>query len=99
MGSEIPPSCAKCADVRQAVRSEIDNGTMRAEPFIIARPAPKLGERLLPGVIAIADPNRIAVIMAGSGETISYGELERPTNRFAHLFRQQDLNRLDHFAV
>ena len=37
--------------------------------------------------------------MAGSGETISYGELERRTNRLAHLFRQQGLNRLDHYAI
>ena len=36
-----------------------------------------VGERMLPGAIATTDPDRIAVIMAGSGETISYGELEK----------------------
>jgi len=54
---------------------------------------------MLPGAIATSDPNRIAVIMAGSGETISYGELEKRTNKLAHLFRQQGLNRLDHYAI
>lgn len=54
---------------------------------------------MLPGAIATSDPNRIAVIMAGTGETISYGELEKRTNRLAHLFRQQGLNRLDHYAI
>jgi long-chain acyl-CoA synthetase len=54
---------------------------------------------MLPGAIATTDPGRIAVIMAGSGETISYGELEKRTNRLAHLFRQQGLNRLDHYAI
>jgi long-chain acyl-CoA synthetase len=54
---------------------------------------------MLPGAIATTDPERIAVIMAGSGETITYGELEKRTNRLAHLFRQQGLNRLDHYAI
>jgi len=54
---------------------------------------------MLPGTIATTDPGRIAVIMAGAGETISYGELEKRTNRLAHLFRQQGLNRLDHYAI
>ena len=54
---------------------------------------------MLPGAIATSDPNRIAVIMAGSGEAISYGELEKRTNKLAHLFRQQGLNRLDHYAI
>ncbi|MGL4542483.1 MAG: hypothetical protein ACRCUI_08255, partial [Polymorphobacter sp.] len=33
----------------------------------------------IPGAIAKTDPDRIAVIMAGSGDTISYGDLERRT--------------------
>jgi long-chain acyl-CoA synthetase len=54
---------------------------------------------MIPGKIAHTDPDRIAVIMAGSGETISFGELERRTNRLAHFFRQQGLNRCDHYAI
>src|SRR6516162_9055432 len=44
-------------------------------------------------------PDQPAVIMAGSGETLTYGELERQSNRLAHLLRANGLRRLDHFAV
>src|SRR5580698_4820379 len=40
-----------------------------------------------------------AIVMAGSGETISYGELERRSNRLAHYLRGQGLGRLDHYSV
>ena len=40
-----------------------------------------------------------AVVMAGSGETITYGELERRSNRLAHYLRGQGLQRLDHYSV
>ena len=44
-------------------------------------------------------PDRPAFIMAGSGESVSYAELEQRSNRLAHLLRAEGLNRLDHFAV
>ena len=44
-------------------------------------------------------PERAAFIMAGSGETVTYAELERRTNRLAHLLRAEGLRRLDHFAI
>src|SRR5690349_23819810 len=44
-------------------------------------------------------PDRAAFIMAGTGESVSYGELERRTNRLAHLLRAEGLKRLDHFAI
>ena len=44
-------------------------------------------------------PDRAAFIMSGSGETVSYAELERRSNRLAHLLRAEGLRRLDHFAV
>ena len=37
--------------------------------------------------------------MAGSGETVTYAELEARTNRLAHFLRAQGLRRLDHFAI
>jgi long-chain acyl-CoA synthetase len=40
-----------------------------------------------------------AVIMAGSGETITYGELEARSNRLAHLLRARGLGRLDHYSI
>ncbi|GAB5487842.1 MAG: AMP-binding protein [Parasphingorhabdus sp.] len=40
-----------------------------------------------------------AFIMAESGETVTYGELDERSNRIAHLLREQGLKRLDHYAV
>ncbi len=54
---------------------------------------------MYPGKTAAKDPTRPAVIMAGSGETISYGELEARSNRLAHLLRAHGLKRLDHYSI
>src|SRR5688572_17601827 len=43
-------------------------------------------------------PDQAAFIMATSGETISFGEYEARCNRFAHLYRDLGLQRLDHVA-
>ena len=44
-------------------------------------------------------PDQPCVIMAGSGETLTYGQLEARTNRLAHLLRRHGLRRLDHYAI
>src|SRR5499427_195703 len=44
-------------------------------------------------------PLQPAFIMAGSGETVTYRELEARCNRLAHLFRSRGLKRLDHYAI
>lgn len=44
-------------------------------------------------------PDRTAFIMASSGESMSYGELEARSNQLAHLLRGQGLQRLDHYAM
>ena len=44
-------------------------------------------------------PLQPAFIMAGSGEAVTYRELDARTNRLAHLFRKRGLTRLDHYAV
>ncbi len=54
---------------------------------------------MYPGVQAAARSNQPAVVMAMSGETIAYGELEARENRLAHLFRARGLRRLDHYAI
>src|SRR5690349_10001991 len=68
-----------------------------------ARPAtvpPKIGgNAMYPGVQVKVRPDQAAVVMATSGETITYAELEARTNRLAHLFRRQGLARLDHYAI
>ena len=40
-----------------------------------------------------------AIIMARSGETVTYRELEARSNRLAHLLRAIGLKRRDHYAV
>ena len=54
---------------------------------------------MYPGKHAAADPRRPAVVMAGTGETISYGELDARSNRLAHLLRRLGLRRLDHYSI
>jgi long-chain acyl-CoA synthetase len=51
------------------------------------------------GKYATQHPDRAAIIMAGTGETISYAELEARANRLAHLLRDHGLQRLDHYSV
>jgi long-chain acyl-CoA synthetase len=54
---------------------------------------------MYPGRHAETRADEPAVIMAGSGETIAYRELEARSNRLAHLLRAAGLKRLDHFAI
>jgi len=44
-------------------------------------------------------PLQPAFIMAGTGEAVTYRELDARSNRLAHLFRQRGLKRLDHYAI
>ena len=44
-------------------------------------------------------PDQPAIIMATSGETVTYGEFEARCNRAAHLLRAAGLQRGDHIAV
>ena len=52
---------------------------------------------MYPGPYAVARANQPAYIMAESGESVSYAELEARSNRLAHLLRSLGLNRLDHY--
>ncbi len=44
-------------------------------------------------------PDHPAFIMASTGETVSYRELDARANRLAHLLRNHGLKRLDHFSI
>jgi long-chain acyl-CoA synthetase len=44
-------------------------------------------------------PLQPAFIMAGTGESVTYRELEARCNALAHLFRKRGLKRLDHYAI
>lgn len=54
---------------------------------------------MYPGSHAKPRANQPAFIMAGSGEIVTYAELEARTNRLAHFLRSRGLNRLDHYAI
>jgi long-chain acyl-CoA synthetase len=51
------------------------------------------------GAHAKIKPDHPAFIMASSGETVTYGELEQRNNRLAHYLRGAGLQRLDHYAI
>ncbi len=44
-------------------------------------------------------PDQPAIIMGGTGETVTFAEFEARANRTAHLLRDAGLNRGDHIAV
>ncbi|MBL8543364.1 MAG: acyl-CoA synthetase [Hyphomonadaceae bacterium] len=52
-----------------------------------------------PSHFAKSDPDRIAYRMAGSGETVTYGELEARSNQGAQLFRAIGLQAGDVIAI
>jgi long-chain acyl-CoA synthetase len=54
---------------------------------------------MYPGPLAVARADQPAIVMARSGETVSYRAFEARANRLAHLLRALGLQRLDHFAV
>ena len=48
---------------------------------------------------AMTNPDQPAIIMASSGETVTFGEYEAHANQVAHLLRDAGLRRGDHIAV
>jgi long-chain acyl-CoA synthetase len=54
---------------------------------------------MYPGQHAVQRADQPAVIMAESGETVTYRELEARSNQLAHLLRAFGLKRLDHYAI
>ena len=54
---------------------------------------------MYPGLQAKTRPDEPAIVMAQSGETITYREFDERSNRLAHLLRDIGLKRGDHYAV
>jgi long-chain acyl-CoA synthetase len=54
---------------------------------------------MYPGSHIVTRGDQPAVIMASTGEVITYRDLEARTNRLAHVLRRAGLQRLDHYAV
>jgi acyl-CoA synthetase (AMP-forming)/AMP-acid ligase II len=51
-----------------------------------------------PGTWAAKTPDKPAIIMAGSGETVTYAELDETANRLSQLFHRAGLRPGDHIA-
>ena len=54
---------------------------------------------MYPGEYAKTTPDKPAVVMAGSGATVTYRELDERSTRLAHLWRDAGLTRGDHVAL
>jgi long-chain acyl-CoA synthetase len=54
---------------------------------------------MYPGTYAESKPAAPAVIMAGTGEVMSFAELNARSNQLAHRFREAGLTRGDHVAL
>ena len=54
---------------------------------------------MFPGKYALENADQAALIMAETGESVSYAELESRSNQLAHLLRKHGLKRLDHYAI
>ncbi len=52
-----------------------------------------------PGTIAASDPDKLAVILAGSGQTMTYGVLEENSARLARVLHEAGLRRGDGIAL
>src|SRR5436309_1723435 len=46
---------------------------------------------MYPGTYAAATPDKIAAVMAGTGETLTYGDLERRSSQLAHVLHDAGL--------
>ena len=53
---------------------------------------------MYPGAFAAQTPDKPAVIMGGSGQVVTYAELDAEANRLARVFRQAGLEPGDHVA-
>ncbi|MEZ5166805.1 MAG: AMP-binding protein [Acidimicrobiales bacterium] len=53
---------------------------------------------MYPGTHAAARPDHPAIVMAGTGEVLTYRELDEEANRLSHVFRDMGLEPGDHIA-
>lgn len=68
--------------------------------MLASSPNQDLGRPFLhPYIHATNNPDKPAIIMAGSGETLTYAELEAESNRIAQLLRAHGLKRGDAIAI
>ena len=51
------------------------------------------------GQYAVDKAHQPAIIMADSGEILTYSAFDQRTNQVAHLLRSEGLTRLGHYAI
>lgn len=54
---------------------------------------------MYPGVHAVGRPDHPAVVMSGSGATVTFRELDERSNQLARLWRAHGLDVGDHVAI
>src|SRR5476649_477929 len=81
----------------RAERIEPKGGT--GSTLASAPPVRFYAARMHPYIHARKNPEKPAYIMAGSGETVTYRQLDRQSNRIAQLFRSLGLRAGDHIAL
>ncbi len=54
---------------------------------------------MYPGLHAVSRADQPAFVMAKTGESVTYADLEVRSNRLAHFLRSMGLERLDHYAI
>src|ERR1700743_3780325 len=54
---------------------------------------------MYPGTYAAEAPDRAAAVMAGTGETLSYGDLERRSTQLAHVLHEAGMRPGDVVAL
>src|SRR5882757_1736841 len=54
---------------------------------------------MYPGTYAAATPDKVAAVMTGTGETLTYGDLERRSVRLAHVLHDAGLRPGDVVAL
>jgi len=52
-----------------------------------------------PGLVAQRSPDSVAIVMASTGRTMTYGELDRRANRLSRYLRGKGLQVGDHVAI
>ena len=87
----IPPHTA-------VIAAKIKGPVRRSAKFWIW-PHEETETNMYTGKHAHLRPLQPAFIMADTGETVTYRELEARTNRLAHLLRNRGLKRLDHYSI
>lgn len=80
-------------------RLKRNGGTTQHGDQNLKRSKPTGVLKMFPGKHAAATPDKPALIMASSGATVTYRELEERSIRIAHYFRSIGLQRGDHLAL